>query len=272
MSLIQLARTRRQLAHAMTAAMLMSCTTYIDPRDPCRPHDVIPTLQIPLPYSDSNGETAPSCNIDDNGVVTIEYTPLSCSATIGWWAGCSIAANQDLREFDATTMPRPGGHGVLAIKLCVKDFVPSALNLRYGSPDFAANGRTKFMPMITTGERLTESGCRVVYLSPQDACYGFNRCGTTSGCVTDSTTDPGTRCDTFGRSQLIVMNEFCVASQPAATKPTVVTIEKITYYPEQCICTDTSSCTLPKVCRHDGWRSDSRCDDAAGGCPGVCAP
>ena len=260
----------RRIAALVTLGVAASCTNYeAIPIDPCRPQVVIPTLQSSIVYFGENGSIVPSCDIDDNGVVTMQYTPLSCSPTIGWYGGCFLAANQDLSQFDALT---GGGHGVLAVKLCVKDFVPSSLNLRYGSPAFAANGRTKYMPIIPAEEQFAGNSCRLVYLSPHDACYSLGRCGPNTGCPTEQNTDLGNSCDTFSRSQLTIVNEFCVPSRAAATKPTTVTIEKITYYPAGCTCEDTGSCAAPNVCRRDGWRADAKCENAGSGCPGVCAP
>jgi hypothetical protein len=253
----------------------ISCATYVSPpdapdrTDPCRPHEIIATQQHLIVYFGRNGSVVPSCTIDSDGVVTMQFTPLSCSPIMGWYGGCVFAGNQDLAEFDAVTGK---GRGVIAVKVCVKGFVPSALNLRYGSPPFSMNGRTKYMPMITAEEQFTGDGCRLVYLSPSDACYSFGRCGSASGCVADDSTVLGNNCDTFARSQLSVVNEFCAPPREASTQPTVVTIEKITYYPEGCMCDNTAACSSPRVCRRDGWLADSKCANALEGCPGVCAP
>jgi hypothetical protein len=70
----------------------------------------------------------------------------------------------------------------------------------------------------------------------------------------------------------MIVNEFCVTTQPAATKPTVVTIRKVTYFPESCMCDGTESCVAPRVCRRDGWPAAAQCGADTEQCPGVCAP
>jgi hypothetical protein len=50
----------------------------------------------------------------------------------------------------------------------------------------------KFMPLIRADEQFAGSGCRLVYLSANDACYGFDRCGGDADCVTDHDTYPAT--------------------------------------------------------------------------------
>jgi hypothetical protein len=239
--------------------------------DPCRPIELIPSRQRAIEYQNREGtrRLVPSCELDDQGVVTMTYTPLDCSPPDVWWAGCAFAGNLDLVDFDAQ---QGHGDGVIAIKLCVKNFVPSALNLRYGSVALSAPGHTKWMPVINGQEQFTGDGCRTVYLSPQDACYDYNRCGTSSGCyVDDSMTPPVQQCDDFSRSEISIVNEFC-APHAAATTPTVVTIERVTYFPQSCMCDDTSTCSAPRVCRRDGWPTTARCDIDGHGCPGACAP
>jgi hypothetical protein len=239
--------------------------------DPCRPIELIPSRQRPIVYQNDTGtrRLAPSCEIDEHGVVTMTYTPLDCSPPDVWWAGCAFAGNLDLVDFDAQ---QGRGTGVVAIKLCVKNFVPSALNLRYGSAAFSGPGHTKWMPVINGQELFAGDGCRVVYLSPQDACYAYDRCGARSGCYVDETmTPPVTQCDDFSRSEISIVDEFC-APHAAATEPTVVTIEKVTYFPQGCMCDNTSTCHAPRVCRRDGWPTTAQCDLGGDKCPGVCAP
>jgi len=153
------------------------------------------------------------------------------------------------------------------------DLVATDISLRVlAKAQAGVYGDRSLRALPPSARRFIESGCRLVYLSPQDACYSFNHCGFTSGCVTEGNTDPGESCDVFDRSQLVLLNEFCVEPRLASTTPTTVTIERMTYYPEECICTDTGSCAAPNVCRHDAWLADSKCDSTPGGCPGVCAP
>lgn len=260
----------RSIVGLAASTLLTACTTFKVESDSCRPVDIVATLQTPIAYHGPGGRSVePTCTVDRNGVVTVRYMPLACEDSAqSWWAGCIFAANQDLSDFDAEV---GGSHGVLAVKLCVDGFVPSALNLRYGSPGFSADGRTKYMPLISGIERFTGTGCKLVYLSPSDACYSFDRCGAQSGCAPAGGSGPG--CDTFGRSELIIMNEFCAASTTVPTAPTVLTIERVTYFPDRCTCNDTDDCTAPRVCRRDGWKPDAPCEVTSGEpCPGVCAP
>jgi hypothetical protein len=249
-----------------------ACSRYVETSaagsDLCRPIELIPSRQRAIGYENdtSTRRLVPSCGLDDRGMVTMTYTPLDCSPPDVWWAGCAFAGNLDLAEFDAQ---RGDGEGVIAIKLCVKNFVPSALNLRYGSAAFSIPGHTKWMPVIDGQEHFTGDGCRIVYLSPQDACYSYDRCGASSGCYVDDTTTP--QCDEFSRSEISIVNEFC-APRAAATAPLTVTIEQVTYFPQGCICDDTSMCTAPRVCRRDGWPTSARCDLDGNNCPGICAP
>jgi hypothetical protein len=193
------------------------------------------------------------------------YQPLACSGP-GWWAGCQFASNIDLSAFDDWMNP---GQGVIAMSVCVENLVVSSVNLRYGSPVLSNAGRTKFLPAIRADEQFSGTGCRLAYLAPEDACYVQGRCGTNSGCA------PGTPqvCDTFSRSRLTIMNEFCSTSGAPPNGPSTVTVEQVTYYPKGCLCQTTADCAAPNVCRRDGWPPGATCNTTQGGdCPGVCAP
>jgi hypothetical protein len=234
----------------------------------CRPYHVIAALQAKFPYQGPNGTVDPVCSIDSAGAVTMTYQPLVCGS-LGWWAGCQFAANIDLSAFDAKTGP---AQGVIAMTVCVANFVVSSLDLRYGSPQLSNEGRTKYLPAIRAEERFTGTGCRLAYLAPSDACYSTGHCGVSSGCAPGAPGTPDT-CDTFSRSRLTIMNEFCAPSGSAPNGPSTVTVEQVTYYPQSCLCHDTSDCKSPNVCRRDGWPPGATCSMTLGAdCPGVCAP
>lgn len=231
----------------------------------CRPYRVIPTLQAKFPYQGSNGTVDPVCSIDPSGAVSMTYQPLTCSGP-GWWAGCQFASNIDLSAFDDWMNH---GQGVIAMSVCVENLVVSSINLRYGSPLLSNAGRTKYLSAIRADEQLSGTGCRLAYLAPEDACYVVGRCGTNSGCA------PGTPqvCDTFSRSRLTIMNEFCSVLGAPPNGPSRVTVEQVTYYPQGCLCHTTADCAAPNVCRRDGWPPGATCNTTPGAdCPGVCAP
>jgi hypothetical protein len=234
----------------------------------CRPYRVIPALQAKFPYQGANGTVDPVCTIDPSGAVAMTYQPLSCGA-LGWWAGCQFAANIDLSAFD-DQMGR--GQGIIAMSVCVANLVVSSVDLRYGSAQLSDEGRTKFLPAIRAEERFSGTGCRLAYLAPEDACYSQGHCGAQAGCAPGAPGAPDT-CDTFARSRLTIMNEFCSPSGAPPSGPSTVTVEQVTYYPQACLCHTTADCAPPSVCRRDGWPTGATCNTTPGAdCPGVCAP
>lgn len=250
---------------ALDGAVAVPDAVLAPPVTGCRPYRVIPALQAKVPYQGPNGTVDPVCSIDPTGAVTVTYQPLTCSGP-GWWAGCQFASNIDLSAFD--DWMNPGG-GVIAMSVCVENLVVSSVDLRYGSPTLSNAGRTKFLPAIRAEEQFTGTGCRLVYLAPEDACYSLGHCGTNSGCA------PGTPqvCDSFSRSRLTIMNEFCSGLGAPPSGPSSVTVEQVTYYPQGCLCRTTADCAPPSVCRRDGWPPGATCNLTPGAdCPGVCAP
>lgn len=240
--------------------------------DPCRPHSVIATEQIATAYAPPGGladgrtSLTPTCSIDDAGILTMTFLPPACTDSAhGWYAGCVFAANQDLSGFDSSG----GGRGLLAVEVCVQDFVRSSLNLRYGSTATTMVGATKYLPVIDAAEDFSGTGCRLVYLAPGDACYAYNRCGADAGCAT---VDGGVSCDFFDSSHLTLMDEFCVQSTTIPALPVVVRLKKVMLSGPACVCADDSRCSSPNVCRRDGWGPRAQCVLAGDRCPGLCSP
>lgn len=253
--------------------VLAACSKYEPTADPCRPHDMIANEQLAIidapegGLSDGRAALIPTCKIDDAGVLTMTFTPPPCTDNSrSWYAGCTFAANQDLSRFDVSG----GGQGLLAAHVCVDGFVASSLNLRYGSVKATSLGKTKYLPLIDAAENFSGSGCRLVYFAPADACYSSDRCGTNAGCETLA--DGSSFCDSFGVSQLTLMNEFCAQSTTAPEQPVVVKLETTMLFGPACICNDDSNCARPNVCRRDGWGPRAQCALAGTPCSGVCMP
>ncbi len=270
---VSAAGTRRLVPFAL--AVVGGCSQYHPDGPSCRPRQILATEQMVralAPDSEHPFDTQPSCRVEPDGSVILQFVPPPCNPDKAWWAGCLFARGQDMRPFDLVA----GGSGVLVARVCVENFVRSTVNIRYGPP----NQPSRFLRVISGDEHDFTDGCRTIYLGPDDACYG-DGCGricrpqAPDGSATGPTlaSDSSAACTDFTDSEQVLMNEWC--QDQGATAPGLVTIRllALTYYQGTCACRSDRECGAAAVCRNDGWREFSNCNAAAdggAGCPSIC--
>jgi hypothetical protein len=260
----------------LAVAVVCGCTQYHPDSPSCRPRQILATEQMVralAPEPEQPFGKQPTCRVEPDGSLVLQFVPPSCNPDEAWWAGCLFALGQDMRPFDLVA----GGSGVLVARVCVENFVRSTVNLRYGPP----KEPSRFLRVISGDEQDFTDGCRTIYLGPEDACYGEG-CGRIcrpqdldgSAGAAETLSAGGTTCTDFADSELLLMNEWC--QDRGATAPGTITIRllALTYYQGTCACQGDRDCAAPAVCRNDGWREFSQCSaagDAGARCPSVCA-
>lgn len=254
-------RLQRALMFLSIQFVGVACTYAKDGSD-CRPRQVLPTLPEPRFISTATGAAfpeKPTCTVDERGAIILSFIPPVCDPLDSWWAGCAFRLHQDMRAFDA------GKDGILVAKLCVESLPPVAVNLRYGP-----SGDSKFIKLLPGSLLATTTTCITVNLGSADACDGADRCG--PSCTGDYTSAKIGSCQVLSDSDLVVMAEWCQATEQPLSTSVTIRLESLIHYPSGCACHDDSDCTSPWVCRNDGWADTARCSAIDTGCPAFCSP
>jgi hypothetical protein len=219
----------------------------------CGHYAVRPVASVPVGTDDGL-----TCLVDENDILTLSYETSMCPS-VRPYRGCEVANHQDFSAFDS-------GDGVLQAEVCLDGPLTDSINLWYeASPEVR-----KYMTLASPG---SATGCRIVFLSPEDACYIENVCG--PGCAQGdggvSEVDGG--CPIFSDSRVVLMSEWCACSAAGCPQPAsmVARLLSLSYYSNGCLCRSDADCTDPQtVCRKDAWPDGARCHDRVGDCPGVC--
>ena len=237
----------------------------------------------------------PSCELDQNGAVVLQYSDLVCPQEGERpYRGCIFQHDQDMRRFD----PDSDGSGGYEVFFCVDGPVNGSVNLWYEQE--VTGGSRRYLPLLAGGEEL--QGCRRVYVGPGDinrgspwqgdlctaAFSGKNACGADDGGLDEkdggspqapqpqdaSTVDAEVGPDAqnpagFGRSRLVLMNEWCDPgkSLSSSSTPVKITLVSVTYHPGECLCRADTDCDRGSACRRVTWPAAAccMCD-----CPGFC--
>jgi len=245
----------------MLALFACAACGYAKDGTDCRPRQVLAALSEPR-FLTTNTATIfpeqPTCSVDERGAIILSFIPPTCNPLDSWWAGCAFRLHEDMRHFDA------GKDGIFVAKLCVDNFPPAAVNLRYGP-----SNNSKFIKLLPGSLGHATSTCITVNLGSADACYSTDQCG--PSCTEKNTSTAAGTCAELSDSDLVVMTEWCQADPQPVSTPVTVRLESLVHYPSSCQCHDDSDCASPWVCRNDGWAATAHCGGTDAGCPAICA-
>jgi hypothetical protein len=218
-----------------------------------------------------NSASLPTCALDDDGRVTLEYDVTEACARPEPYRGCVVASHQDIARFI-------GGEGLFEVELCVEGELDGALNIWLQDRDYGADFDPALrlnLAMVDQGEPFT-SGRRRKWFRADDI-------GTSSRCVASMPSEAGA-CSTatpaaaiandssaFQDAQIQLLAEWCDESKVTGEMGhVVVTLVSLTYFPADCLCSSDGQCAGRGVCQADYWTETAccRCDTA---CPGVCS-
>ncbi|HEY6556382.1 MAG TPA: hypothetical protein VI072_03880 [Polyangiaceae bacterium] len=239
--------------------------------DACKPRRILAVRSVP-----DAAQATPECSLTEGGGVALRFRAPACDPNNSWFAGCRFLEQHDLRQFDADF----AGEGALAAEICVENLAFHDVNLWYGGRFAPSDAmitnvdRQKYMRLLRWSEAqrgvlpdaAVRSTCRIVFLSPGDACTLTNTCGNTC-----RQSDGREACLDYGLASLTLMAEWCArASDSQAEADTLIHLKSLWYYPKACSCNSDSACSGQRVCHREGWREDAACAANAGKCRGLC--
>jgi hypothetical protein len=224
-----------------------------DSEDPCRP--------VPLPATATQtyqeGAPPPTCWIDDRGRMFMRYAGLGQGA----YNACVFARGLNLEPFNS----EHGGSGVLEVSLCFEEETMGGLNLWYVDhvPGDASKVEYRKYFNLVPENGLVLPGCVRRIFTPAMACFPGPWDGLPQACATNCK-PPGMDCrPEFFRSELHLVAEY-----GGGTRKGAVTVQSVTYYPQQCLCREDADCRPGRYCRRHA--ADTVCSPD-NGCSGVCA-
>jgi hypothetical protein len=251
-----------------------------------------------------NGASEPSCALDENGRVVLEYAAAPCTQSVPY-RGCEFAWHRDMTSFH----PADGGRGVYEVFFCVEGAIDGALNLWYEGECGGCDYNRRFMPLLEVDEPV--HGCRRMYFAPDDVdrhrpwatvstCAnteaGPNECKTATdagfnlsesgapdaGLVSESgAPDAGPVSESgapdagpfvnYGNSKLVIINEWCTPNDGGLPTPTGtirITLQSVVYHPESCLCSANQRCQTGELCQQIAWPQGA-CRECSG-LSGIC--